>query len=87
MHERRTGSYSFSSEKDLIAFFTQLLPKEKILNIINTCKKAFVSRGETRKTELDLQFLKKCECELVRYLRKHYNPDGTLFTKDRLEKE
>lgn len=72
--DRRQNRYSFSSQKDLVTFFSTVLPKKVILETINTMKKKFKTRGERETSKIDnkMQFLKKCEWELVRLTKKNF---------------
>ena len=68
MQERRVAAYTFTTEADLIEFFSQALPRKEIAAIVHTVKSAFVSRKDATAEERRLQMLKKCECELVRHV-------------------
>ena len=75
--DRRHNRYSFSSRKDMIAFFKTVLPKKDIQKIIRDMKKKFRPRVEDSRKEIKLQFLKKCEWELVRISKKRIiNSEG-----------
>ncbi len=78
MDEKRQLHYSFSSKKDLIAFFSPILPKKTILEVMHDIQKKFTRRENTSSAEHKIQFLKKCEWELVRLSKKmFFNPDKT----------
>lgn len=64
--DRRQNRYSFTTQKDIITFFSTILPKPIIKETIRTMKKKIKSREDVSKKEIKLQFLKKCEWELVR---------------------
>lgn len=64
--DRRQNRYSFTTQKDIITFFSTILPKPVIKETIRTMKKKFKPRGDVSKKDIKLQFLKKCEWELVR---------------------
>lgn len=66
MLERRSSTYSFLTEKDMVSFFSNLLPKSKIENIIGISKKEFVIRNTSAEAETQLQFIRKCECKILR---------------------
>ena len=70
--DRRQNGYSFSSQKDLVTFFSTVLPKKVILETIKTLKQNFQPREDTSKADNKMQFLKKCEWELVRLTRKSF---------------
>ncbi len=70
MNEKRESRYSFTSQGDLTAFFSDTLPKKVIKETIRSLSKKFVKRPEVSWTVNRLQFLKKCEWELVRLSEK-----------------
>ena len=70
--DRRQDGYSFTSQKDLVTFFSTFPPKKVILETIKTLKQKFQPREDTSKADNKMQFLKKCEWELVRLTRKSY---------------
>ena len=70
MHEKRESRYSFTSQGDLIAFFSDTLPKKVIKETIRSLRKKFVKRPDASWTVNRMQFLKKCEWELVRLSKK-----------------
>lgn len=74
--ENRTELYSFTSQKDIVNFFSDTFPKKHIRKIIKTQKEGFVPRPDTSKEVNKMQFLKKCEWELVRLAREKMQ--GTL---------
>jgi hypothetical protein len=67
--ERREYNYTFLSEKDLTAFFSSSLPRKVIKRAMNAVKQDFIRRKLSTSHEHKLQFLKKCEGELVRLAR------------------
>ncbi|MBD3392084.1 MAG: hypothetical protein GF418_08410 [Chitinivibrionales bacterium] len=67
--ERRHDSYAFTSERDLVNFFSASLPKKTVRKTIASVKADFVQRKLGTSREHKLQFLKKCEVELVRLSR------------------
>ncbi len=70
MNEKRNDRYTFQSQRDLMTFFSGALPKSVIKDTIREVKKNYVKRLDISKTLDRLQFLKKCEWELVRLSRK-----------------
>jgi len=70
MNEKRESRYSFTSQGDLIAFFSDALPEKVIKETIRSSRKNFVKRPGASWTVTRLQFLKKCEWELVRLSKK-----------------
>jgi len=69
MLERRNDNYSFTAQKDLIAFFEPLIPRKIIKKIINEMQQNFTARKDSPESDTRLQFLKKVECELNRIVR------------------
>ncbi len=70
MNDKRKNRYSFSSQNDLIAFLSDTLSKTAIKKNIKTLKKTLVKSPDVSWTINRLQFLKKCEWELVRLSKK-----------------
>lgn len=70
MNEKRESRYSFTSQGDLLAFFSDTLSKKVIRKTISSLKRNFIQRPEVSWTVNRLQFLKKCEWELVRLSKK-----------------
>lgn len=64
--ENRTDLYSFTSQKDIVKFFSDTFTKKYIRKIIKTQKEGFIPRPDTSKEINRMQFLKKCEWELIR---------------------
>jgi hypothetical protein len=67
--DRRIDNYTFTTERDLVAFFRQSLPDRLIRRTIKSIKDDFVRRSLSTQREGKLQYLKKCEIELVRLSR------------------
>jgi len=65
MDERRSGKFTFQSEKDIIAFFSGMLPKDEVVQIVKNTKKEFKKRKESNWREVKLEKLKKCELNLL----------------------
>lgn len=63
---RRQNRYVITSQSDLVAFFSDTLPKTLIKETIRQMKIKFVKRPECTGHTNKIQFLKKCEWELVR---------------------
>ena len=72
--ERRTDAYTFTSEKDLIAFFSGSLPVRLVKDTIKAVKAEFIERKLGTGREHRLQFLKKCEVELVKLANAEHGP-------------
>lgn len=70
MFKRRNDVYIFESEKDLISFFSRWLSKKEIKDICTASKKNFVTRHGCTKKETFLQYLKRCEFNIVKKIRK-----------------
>jgi hypothetical protein len=66
MQERRNPMYTFTSERDLVRFFSQTLGRREVLAILEQVKADFVGRKGVPEEEQHLQMLKKCEVALVR---------------------
>jgi hypothetical protein len=66
MLERRSTSYTFSTEKTLVAFFSKTMPRGLVKTTIRRLKSSFVAREGESPDAAQLQFLKKCEYELIR---------------------
>lgn len=84
MNNKRQNRYSFTSRKDLIAFFSDTLPKNVIKETIRNIKKTFTKRANDSWTSNKMQFLKKCEWELVRLYKKNF-PELEKHTKNDIE--
>ena len=69
LDERRTDRYTFTSLKALNRYFSAWLPEEEIEDLVNEAKGGFKTRNGCSDEETRLQFLKKCEYNLVRLLR------------------
>lgn len=70
LDERRTDTYTFTSMKGLVRYFTTWLDKEEISEVIENSKIGFTVRAGCDAEETKLQMIKKCEYALVRILRK-----------------
>ena len=70
MNNNRNQRYTFTTQRDLITFFSGALPKSVIRDTIREMKKKYVKRLNMSKATDKLQFLKKCEWELVKLSRK-----------------
>jgi hypothetical protein len=68
--ERRNDTYTFTSERGLIDFFSATMPKAEIKKVLDAFKNDFCHRTSNNKTEDRLQLLKKCEAELMRINRR-----------------
>jgi len=62
--------YTFTNQESLVAHFAQWFPQDWILALIEAEKEVFVVRRECSLEETRMQFLKKCENTLLRWL--HY---------------
>jgi hypothetical protein len=69
LDERRTHRYTFTSMKALRGYFSTWLPEERIEELVENAKIGFVPRSGNSEEETRLQFLKKCEYQMVRLLR------------------
>jgi hypothetical protein len=65
MQERRAGTFTFTTEKDLIKFFRDALPRTVVSETIARVKLNFVPRKGATAEDASMQLLKKCEIELV----------------------
>jgi hypothetical protein len=68
--DRRKGTYSFACEKDLISFFSTTLPPQVVQSTIRECRSEYIQRDGTSEREQKLQFIRKCEIELLSQLHK-----------------
>jgi hypothetical protein len=68
--DRRKETYSFACEKDLISFFSTTLPPYIVQNTIRECRSQYVQRDGTSEREQKLQFIRKCEIELLSHLHR-----------------
>jgi hypothetical protein len=66
MNDRRENSYTFASEKMLVEFFSRTLTQDEITAIFGSIRSNFIKRPSQSAREHTLQFLKKCETELIR---------------------
>lgn len=71
MHERRGETFTFKSERALINFFSPMVPKAQLQAIIEAARAQFTSRSSNSALQNRLEFLKKCECEVLRAIRAH----------------
>ena len=69
LDERRTSRYTFTSMKSLKGYFEAWLGEEEIEELVENAKIGFTRRAGCSDEETRLQFLKKCEYQLVRLLR------------------
>lgn len=69
LDERRTNRYTFTSLKALRSYFGAWLPEDEIEELVEKAKIGFTRRAGCSEEETRLQFLKKCEYQLVRLLR------------------
>ncbi len=60
--------YTITSHEALVAHFTQWLPQDYVISVIENEKQVFVVRKEVSLEETRLQFLKKCENALLKTL-------------------
>lgn len=66
--EREEIKYTFTSQESLVSHFAQWFPQDWIRSLIEAEKEVFVVRRECSLEETRLQFLKKCENSLLRWL-------------------
>ena len=59
---------TFTSQESLVGHFAHWFPQDWILSLIEAEKEVFVVRRECSLEETRLQFLKKCENSLLRWL-------------------
>jgi hypothetical protein len=69
LDERRTSRYTFTSLKALRGYFNAWLAEEEIEDLVEKAKLGFTPRAGCSEDETRLQFLKKCEYQMVRLLR------------------
>ncbi len=69
MQERRNPLYTFTSNKALIQYFSNFIPKEEVISNIELLRKEFKERSGTSRVETRYQFLKKCECHLLNIVK------------------
>lgn len=69
LDERRTSRYTFTSLKALRSYFGAWLAEEEIEELVEKAKIGFTHRAGCSDEETHLQFLKKCEYQMVRLLR------------------
>lgn len=74
--ERLEEKYTFTTQESLVAHFSQWFPVEWILSLIEAEKHVFVVRRECSLEETRLQFLKKCEGSLMRWLSQPREANG-----------
>lgn len=67
--EREEIKYVFTTQENLVAHFSQWFPKDWIRRLIEAEKEVFVVRRECSLEETRLQFLKKCENSLLRWMQ------------------
>ena len=68
--------YTFTTQESLVAHFSRWFPAEWILSLIEAEKQIFVVRRECSLEETRLQFLKKCENSLMRWLTQPREANG-----------
>lgn len=66
MFDRRQSNYVFTSLTDLIYYFSDTISRKDIKETIRRIKKKFIKRSNISHIQNKLQFLKKCEIELVK---------------------
>jgi hypothetical protein len=69
MFDRRKCNYVFTSLNDIIYYFSDTISRKTIRETIQTTKNKFIKRSNVSRIENKLQFLKKCEIELVKISR------------------
>jgi hypothetical protein len=77
--DREGIPYAFTTQESLVAHFAHWFPQDWILSLIEAEKEVFVVRRECSLEETRLQFLRKCENSLLRWLhqpRGEANPEG-----------
>jgi hypothetical protein len=82
---RRTDIYTFTSKEQIIEFFSEFIPKERLEGLVEGLyKKELKDRGEGKRIH-KLQKLKWVEWELDRYLQNM----GTEYnvTEERIRRE
>jgi len=67
--DKRNSTYVFSSMSDLKKYFSGFFSKKEIQEVINDSKKAFIVRDGISEDETQLQFINKCEVELLKQVR------------------
>jgi hypothetical protein len=70
MREQREPAYTFTSEEMLSEFFSRALPRAEIESVVETVRKGFIKRPGMPSRAHRLQFIKKCELELLRRARR-----------------
>jgi hypothetical protein len=70
MFDRRQNNYVFTSINDIIYYFSDTISRKTIKETIRTTKNKFIKRSNVSRIQNKLQFLKKCEIELVK-ISKH----------------
>lgn len=74
--EREEVKYTFFTQENLVAHFSQWFPHDWILSLIEAEKEVFVVRRECSLEETRMQFLKKCENSLLRWLHQPREANG-----------
>lgn len=67
--DKRNSTYVFSTMQGLKKYFSAHFTKKEIQAVILEAKKAFVVRGGILEDETQLQFINKCEVELLKQMR------------------
>ncbi len=70
---REEVKYTFTSYESLMGHFTQWLQPEYVASAIDNEKSVFVVRKDVSLEETRLQFLKRCENQLIKTLREIQN--------------
>lgn len=78
--EREEIRYTFTSQESLVGHFSQWFPQDWIVSLIEAEKEVFVVRRECSLEETRLQFLKKCENSLLRWLHQPREANGDGWT-------
>lgn len=73
-----TMPFSFTTMEGLVGHFTQWLPHQYVVALIENEKEVFVVRRDCSLQETRLQFLKKCENTLVRTIQEIQSGRSTL---------
>lgn len=74
--EREEIKYTFTSQESLVAHFAQWFPQDWVVSLVEAEKEIFVVRRECSLEETRLQFLKKCENSLIRWMNQPREANG-----------
>ena len=66
MFDRRKSNYVFTSLNDIRYYFSDTISGKTIKETIRETRKKFIKRSNVSRIQNKLQFLKKCEIELVK---------------------